>query len=170
MDENLNNNKEVSEALEEINLNQQAIEQKRSTIDSDEAARKVQEALREFELQQQTLREKQQPTEVPKPQGESLNAKADIEMDKLLTEFEVKSAVEQKQKKNHKGSKYPRRRFIDGETCNENFWWFNKRKKTSKFCSFDLCFAGIFSLWLFFLYRVKRECSKDPTDSFFYVG
>ena len=67
----------------------------------------MQEALREFELQQQTLREKQQPTEVPKPQGESLNAKADIEMDKLLTEFEVKSAVEQKQKKTIKDPNIP---------------------------------------------------------------
>ena len=83
MDENLNNNKEVSEALEEINLDQQAIEQKKSAIDSDDAARKVQEALREFELQQKALREKQQPTEDPKPKSESLNAKGDRKSTRL---------------------------------------------------------------------------------------
>ena len=104
MDENLNiNNKEVSEALKEINLNQQTIEKKQATIDSDDAARKVQDALREFELQQ-----KKMPNQPPRESAgnriestkidESLNFNVTSEIEESLKKFEEKSALEQQKK------------------------------------------------------------------------
>jgi len=93
MEENLNKNGDINEALKGYNL-----EQPTKIGDSNDVAKKAQEAFREFELKQKSLHEEQQKTiEVPKI-DESLKFKGTNEIEESLREFEEKSEKEQQEK------------------------------------------------------------------------
>lgn len=82
MDDKLNKNEEINEALGELNLKQV------NENSPEEVARKAQEAFREFEMKQQRLHQK-----------EKIGPSPETEIAESIKEFEVKSAIEEQNKK-----------------------------------------------------------------------
>ena len=97
--EKMNKNTEINDILKEINPISQSVKKQESMIDPDDVARKAQEAFREFELKQKALHEQQQ-TDIPKSPN--------TEIEEALQKFEIKSTVEQQQKKSVEDNNFPK--------------------------------------------------------------
>ncbi len=98
--EKINKNVEISEALRELNLNEETLKQQQTSIDSIDVAKKAQEAFKEFQLKQKIEHGQQAAVEpnIVKPKVETITPTIPG-IEEALKKFEEKSIIEQQQKK-----------------------------------------------------------------------